>query len=277
MDWEDNNELLCELAADYIEAIAGPDLLTKVPYDILNHVLFSGCEHCLRKLVEVRQSLPKSMLIDSVVDSEDPDDRRKIIVLSRHLKLVGKHIDCRTAKPFLPLLADLQLKLTVPTPITVHIDNCPHCKEDLKILCSLKLEPNQLNILYGFYSERPFESSDECAEVEEYLGAIARMEFIAVTPNALKHVSLCKSCSSRIYNERLSVANAIPISERPTDLPCDAINEYSLFTYTLPYGHDPLTDEHVKFRAALVSHITKCPVCLEKMRQLHNTLYMTLL
>jgi len=65
-------------------------------------------------------------------------------MLQLHLAYIGKRITCRTARPFLPSMLDAALEIKVPTPITVHLDNCLQCREDLEVIRELHLDRNQL-------------------------------------------------------------------------------------------------------------------------------------
>jgi hypothetical protein len=46
-----------------------------------------------------------------------------------------------------------------------------------------------------------------------------------------------------------------------------------VFDYCIPYAIDPTSDEYARFRKSLTTHIVCCDECLDKIQQLHKTIY----
>lgn len=262
------NENQCELAKEYYYDMLDSDTVDQVPEDIQDHI--ANCLHCVRRLAQLHQLLSDS----AHRNQKEPTTIRQIPTqLARHFPLHKAQVDCAMVKEFLPLLVDPGPGIKIPTIVTVHLDQCPQCNQDFETLRSLKLNSKQLATLAEFFSQGSFQNSFECSGVSKSIKAVAEMQFGQVTSDTLKHICLCKNCRNSLYNARLTMSEKVPTSEKPASFPCKTIGVADLFVYCLPYGLDPANDEHVKFRESLTSHFRKCPNCLEKMRQLYNTLY----
>ena len=66
-------------------------------------------------------------------------------------QLLDEHVACRDVKCFLPKLALACAQIRIPTPVTVHVDHCPQCTEDLAALRELNLTAPQLKRLSRFF------------------------------------------------------------------------------------------------------------------------------
>lgn len=256
----------CELASEYYYDILNPDAANPVPEKIMVHA--ANCLHCVKELARLHETLS-----EPITHEEATYVQQIPAQLVRHFSLLGVHVDCQTAKGFLPLMVDPELEITIPTPITVHLDNCLQCHYDYETLRLLNLESKQLAALARFFSHARFQNSAECSDVRKSIKAIAMMQLEGLTVDALKHACLCKDCRSLLYNERFGISNEVNKFEKPTNLPCEAVKATDLFVYCLPYGLDPANDQYAKFRPAFTSHVSSCPTCLEKLRQLNNTLF----
>lgn len=262
------NENQCELAKEYYYDMLDPDTVDQVPEDIQDHI--ANCLHCVRRLAQLHQLLSDS---DYCNQKESITIRQILTQLSRHFPLHEAQIDCKMVKEFLPLLVDPGLGIQIPTILTLHLDQCPQCHQDFETLRSLKLNPKQLAILAEFFSQDSFENSFECSDVSKSIKAVAEIRFGQVTAATLKHICFCKNCRNSLYKARLTMSEKVPRSGKPAGFPCKTVGASDLFVYCLPYGLDPSNDKHVKFRESLTSHLRKCLNCLEKMLQLHKTLY----
>ena len=264
----DGNENQCELAKEYYYDMLDPDTVDQVPENIQDHI--ANCLHCVRKLAQLHQLLSDS----AHRNQKEPATKRQIPTqLARHFPLHKAQVDCTMVKEFLPLLVDPVPEIKIPTIVTVHLDQCRQCNHDFETLRSLRLNSKQLATLAEFFSQGSFQNSFECSGVSKSIKAVAEMRFGQVTADTLKHICLCKNCRNSLYNARLTMSEKVPGSEKPAGFPCKTVVAADLFVYCLPYGLDPANDEHAKFRELLTSHLRKCPNCLEKMLQLHNTLY----
>ncbi|MDH4240658.1 MAG: hypothetical protein OEW48_13950 [Phycisphaerae bacterium] len=262
------NKNQCELAKEYYYDMLDPDTLEQVPENIQDHI--ANCLYCIRRLAQLHQLLSDSALRNQ---KEPTTIRQKPTQLARHFPLHEAQVDCTMVKEFLPLLVEPGPGIKIPAIVTMHLDQCPQCNRDFETLRSLKLNSKQLATLAEFFSRGSFQNSFECSGVSKSIKAVAEMRFGQVTADTLKHICLCKQCRNSVYTARLTMSEKVPGIEKPASFPCKSVGAADLFVYCLPYGLDPANDEHVKFRESLTSHLRKCPKCLEKMRQLHNTLY----
>lgn len=64
--------------------------------------------------------------------------------LQGHFGWLNQPVTCQVVKPYLALQTLPELEVSIPTPITVHLNHCRRCREDLQTLCSLNLSPAQL-------------------------------------------------------------------------------------------------------------------------------------
>jgi len=101
-----------------------------VPEDVRRHI--ASCRHC-----QVEMSRLKTLLEGTDRPSDSEQRRRDSAVsklLSLHFAWIDKPVTCKSAKPFLASLADPLLQITIPTPITVHVDKCPRCSGGLSTI-----------------------------------------------------------------------------------------------------------------------------------------------
>ena len=64
--------------------------------------------------------------------------------LQLHYELLDKWVSCDKVRPFLPLLLIPEMALKHQTPVTAHIEKCPACQKDSKVISSLKLTDSEL-------------------------------------------------------------------------------------------------------------------------------------
>ncbi len=262
------NENQCELVKEYDYDMLDPDTVDQVPEDIQDHI--ANCRHCVRRLAQLHQLLSDS---DYCNQKESITIRQILTQLARHFPLHEAQIDCKMVKEFLPLFADPGLRTQIPTILTMHMDQCSQCHQDFETLRSLKLDSKQLAVLAEFFSQGSFQDSFECSDVSKSIKAVAEIRFGQVTAVTLKHICFCTNCRNSLYNALPTMSEKVLGSEKPVSFPCKSIGATDLFVYCLAYGLDGANDKHVKFHESLTSHLRKCLNCLEKMLQLHKTLY----
>ncbi len=259
---------LCNRAAKYFFRILNPRPSVTIPKKIMDHV--NECPHCIENLAQFQSSQSDSAIYK---ETEHSSLRKIAEQMERHLLLLGAEVGCQRVKAFLPLLADPELEIRIPTPITVHVDECEQCTADYSALRSLNLGSEQLALLAEFYSQASFQNSHECAVFRDSIELAAEMWFDDVKADVLRHICLCKDCRGLVYGKRLAMKRKAGKKEEADKFPCDSITEADLFVYVLPFGLDPAYDQYLRFRASVTVHLRKCPRCLEKVRQLHNKLY----
>jgi len=122
-----------------------------VSEDVRRHV--ASCSHCQTDINRL-----KTLLAHTDRPSESEQRRRDSVVstlLSLHFAWIGKPVTCKSAKPFLASLADPLLRITIPTPITVHVDKCHKCFDELSNIKSSGFTHEQLCRLGQTMAEQP--------------------------------------------------------------------------------------------------------------------------
>jgi hypothetical protein len=102
-------------------------------------------------------------------------------MLQLHFAYIGKHVTCDIVKPFLPGMLDPAMEIRIPTPITVHLDNCPKCTEDLKEIQKLNFSSTQLYRLSQFFTKGPSQETTEFSEMPKISAMAERADSKVVT------------------------------------------------------------------------------------------------
>jgi hypothetical protein len=240
-----------------------------VPEEIVRHI--GECRSCRDKLSQLQAALSQA---DNVDAEERQADSAIATMLRLHFAYIGKPVTCRVVKPFLPTLLDPVLEVRVPTPITVHLNNCPQCSEDLQTIQAMGLSRKQLGRLSRLFAENPLEDAVKCSEVHLSRMAAALLALNKATAEALKHICVCPDCRKALYQHRQSVReDFLRCGEVQESFPCEQVSAADIFDYCVPYGIDPAADQYAEFRGSLASHLCSCPTCLGKMQELHNAVY----
>ncbi len=132
----------CISAQEYYYDLLCPDGMGEIPKEALEHI--HQCKECheemdrLRDVLasegnDVQEALPQGFTLPSILES--------------HFSCLDHPVDCSTVKRFLPVLAVPTLQVTIPTPITVHLEHCPACLRDFQALQNLHLTDAQLSRL----------------------------------------------------------------------------------------------------------------------------------
>lgn len=240
-----------------------------IPEHIVRHI--EGCENCQERLNQLKVALSRA---DGVDSKQRQADCAITTILRLHFGYIGRPVTCRVVKPFLPTLLDPILQVRTPTPITVHIDNCQECSEDLRAIRAMNLNRNQLGRLSRLLAETPVEDAVICSETRTAGLAAGVLVFRAAGAKTLKHLCLCPQCRQALYEYRESVRKDLLQEEQiKKEFPCEKVSATDVFDCCVPYGIDPAADQYAKFREPLASHLRSCPACLAKIQQLHNTVY----
>lgn len=265
-----NSHSLCKQAEvyyyDFIFNNKGP----AVPLSVSAHI--NDCQCCLEQIDKL-----KRMVSDSEGNTELNENRpnaAKSIMLELHFAYSGKPVTCQTVKPFLPTLLESALEVRIPTPITVHLDKCRQCREDLETIGNLGLNIKQLRRLSQMFAETSSPQQLNCSETQDAISAVASMYFDNVNEDVLKHISICPECRNRIYQQRDSLIKELLQNNGGKGEFCGKdISAADIFDYVVPYGLNPANDQYSKFGQVKQTHLSGCPACLIKMQNLHNTLY----
>ncbi|MFZ0034453.1 MAG: hypothetical protein WAK60_05640, partial [Sedimentisphaerales bacterium] len=216
-----------------------------------------------------------SSIAESHIEPEEGQISSAItMMLKLHLAYIGKPVTCETVKPFLPGLLDAALKIRIPTPITIHIDNCRECSEDLETIRRLNLSRKQLRRLSQLFADEPAGSNISCTEAQNAIPSAVSIVFSETDSEVLKHLCICSDCRGLLYQRREMVLRGLPKTNIVKNkFPCEKVSARDFFDYVIPYGIDSTNDQYAKFRESLASHLRTCPTCLAKMQQLHNAVY----
>ena len=122
-----------------------------IPEDVRRHI--ASCRHCRADLSRLNALLAGT----GETGASEQSQRDSVVssLLSLHFAWIDKPVTCKSTKPFLPSLADPHLKITIPTPITVHLDNCRACSQELSILKKSDFTQEQLCRLAREMAETP--------------------------------------------------------------------------------------------------------------------------
>ncbi len=147
---DSDTKLLCRQAESYYYDFLDSESCDPVPQFLAEHI--GSCRFCSEQLDRLKKTLSKA-------EDSDPQQKQNRAVindmLERHFAHIGESVTCNTVKPFLPGLLDETVQFAVPTPITVHLDNCPDCREDLETLRALDLTGVQLRALEQILAGKP--------------------------------------------------------------------------------------------------------------------------
>jgi hypothetical protein len=141
---------LCEPASvyyyDYIESGTLEDKALE------QHI--RNCPACQKRIEELK----------GIIDSDKPGEQftydrqstdsltsrnykaplRAVRMIEAHYRYEGAKLGCGQVKPFLPTLLIESAQVSAATPVTVHIDNCSECREDLQRIRRLNLSAGEL-------------------------------------------------------------------------------------------------------------------------------------
>jgi len=265
-----NGNPMCEQAKLYYYDYLNDPTRENIPADSLAHI--DQCRFCRTELERLQIALAKAQGDEGQNLSQK--DSAAITNLSLHFEYTGVSVKCKTVQPFLPSLADPALAVRIPTPITVHLDKCQQCADDLETIQKLSLTHKQLCRLGQLFAEPPCSDHHACSESKEAIVSVAAMVFHNIKANVLKHLAICSDCRKLLYQHRQAIYDGLQETKIiDKELPCESISSSDLFDYCIPYGIDPANDQYAKFRPALVSHVSTCPKCLGKMQELHTAVY----
>lgn len=118
----------------------------QVPPKAASHI--ENCTECQSQIENLRDRL-------DCCEAGD-DDRKELLrkVLKLHAGLSDRWNYCHQVRPLLPTLLVDSLRVTIPTAVTIHIEQCSQCREDLSRIKSLGLSSDKLMAAAGFLADR---------------------------------------------------------------------------------------------------------------------------
>jgi hypothetical protein len=239
-----------------------------IPEPIIDHI--EHCQKCMEQIAQLKEVLRQA---EDDISSRKAQIRTAIAyMLQLHFTYIDKPVGCNIIKPFLPFLLDPKLEIKIPTPITVHLDNCQQCCEDLKVIGQLNLNSKQLSRLTQFFADKPVKDTVSCSTAQLSVPSVAVMNWSGIAAETLKHLCVCRVCCELLYEERQQIYDSLPEYNQSPEFPCESVRATDIFDYCFPYGIDPTANGYAKFRSVLTSHLQSCRVCLAKMQQLHKTI-----
>jgi hypothetical protein len=258
---------MCEQARTYYYDYICEENGQTVPPEIAGHI--DKCRHCQTAANKLKFELFETAV--NVDQSTNEVDAAQIAILKLHFAYIDKHITCENVRPLLPYLLCQTLKIRVPTPITVHIDNCEQCRRHLEIIRDLNLNRKQLQRLSWLMADKSAVQAVDCEQARLAIPSVAAMSWDGISADELKHLCTCHDCQDLLYQERQRLIDALPERSETSTFPCESIYVTDIFDYCFPYGIDQADDEYAQFRQSLTSHLRNCRNCLSRMQELHKT------
>jgi len=264
-----NPDINCTNARLYYYDFLSKETRAGIPEGALQHI--KQCRNCQTEMDSLKDLLVQA---GERFESEQSDKDSAISTLLRlHFEYIGEPVKCDTVKPFLASLADPVLQIRIPTPITMHLDKCQSCRDDLMTLQDLHLPHKYLCRLGQLLADKPTEDYLNCSQARAAIPAVVSMAFHETDAEMLKHLCTCPNCRKQLYLHRESVRKELLLNGAfQNGFPCESVSATDIYDYCLPYGIDPADDQYVEFRESLTSHLRECPKCLAKMQQLHSTI-----
>jgi hypothetical protein len=177
------SQSMCEQARAYYYDYICEENGEPIPKEKAEHI--NQCRHCQATINKLR-----SELFETTVDTNKSTVKADSVLISNlklHFAYIGKKITCENARPFLPCLLHKALEIRIPTPITVHIDNCEQCQKDLEIIRGLNLSRKQLLELSRFMASKSADGVVDCRQVKFAISPEADMS-VAKMQNLQKAV-----------------------------------------------------------------------------------------
>lgn len=156
----------CISAQEYYYDWLSPDLRGEIPAETQEHL--RQCRQCHGNMAQLHKILASK---DSQTADSRPQNSDWPALLESHFSCLDRPMDCAAVKRFLPSLADPAGKVTIPTPITVHLEHCPDCLHDFHTLQNLPLTHDQRLDLSRLFAGESHPAAFR--ETEEQIAAIA--------------------------------------------------------------------------------------------------------
>jgi len=225
----DDGRRLCQEAQLYYYDLLCPDGAA-VPESVSRHV--STCPACQEQVRRLREALLETQRESDPMGSCEDET---VEALAQQFQFLDERVTCSEAKPFLPELAKASPQIRIPTPVTVHVEHCPECAEDLATIRAMNLTGGQLKRL-----SRIFESGS---------GA-------GVSPLQLR------------------MGSFPPVPVENIKLVCADVSTADIFDLVVSCGAAPAEGHHMPNtrQRAVASHVQACPACAGRIQTLHHTL-----
>jgi hypothetical protein len=259
---------LCEQSEiyyfDYLFGVYGET----VPEYLIDHI--EHCSYCQKRINNLKTALSSPGDSDKSVGNQSESVISDLLKL--HFAYLDSQVTCKAARPFLPVLLVPALKIRIPTPITVHLDQCEQCKQDLKRISGLNLRLTQLYRLSRLFAAKPDDDDIDCNHAKPSILAFVLMAFQETSEEVLKHLCVCPQCRDSLYEYRETMRLEKSPETGQKSSQCTQPATSDIFDVVCPYGFTP-AKVNTKSQNLLISHLQSCPQCLSKMQELHRTVY----
>jgi hypothetical protein len=258
----------CEKAREYYFEYLESSSRWTIPGAILTHL--ATCDHCRVQVDRLDEAVGAGPAASG--DWKDEQDDVTIDLLSHHLAYADSAVTCTQVKPFLPSLADPELEIRIPTPITAHVDRCEQCRADVATLRSLQLSGRQLHRLSRLLMASGGAVSHPCTHAAAPMASMADLRFEGIDPETLDGLCACPDCRSHVFHLRSQRLDELHADGQGCKA-CPGVSSVDLFDYVLPYGLALDADRSGKFRQSLSDHVRQCPTCMAAIQELHQQVF----
>lgn len=243
---------------------------SQIPESVLNHL--KSCKNCQNKMYNLKKSLIQAEFTDHLAGNNHGTPLSNMLKL--HFSYVDQNVTCKAVRPFLPGLLEPSMHLSIPTPITAHIDHCPDCVNDLKQIGDLNLNEVNLLRLWRLFASKPDDKVITCSQAGSHIMAFVMLAFQESDEQTLNHLYSCKACQTAIHQYRESIREEL--LRKKENQQCylsGALSSNELFDLTIPYGIDIAQYGKSESSQSRASHMRHCPFCLEKIQEFHSTIF----
>jgi len=264
----DGSESCREAEAYYHDYLQNPNG-SSVPHSVLVHI--EKCAICRQRIQMLREALCE--LDEGAPSALSEKDSQLVADLQSHFEYLDEPLTCAHVKPFLCRLLSASVRIRIPTPVTVHIDQCTQCADDLDSLRQLKLGADRLARLSLLYREGGRQDPHLCRPAQSHGAAVAAANFEGISAEILDHLCVCPHCRSAVYQHRQHLLDlAEGEADQRESLSCECTSTAELFDCVVFCGQQPEFLQGAE-RRALCEHVRSCPRCLERMQQIHRTVF----
>jgi len=260
---------LCDCAEVYYHDLLEDEESPAVPPEVVEHV--RSCNRCRHRLECFRETLLEMEEEGEALHSRE--DRNLVGELEAQFAFLGEPLTCARAKRFLPKLLVPETPIRIPTPVTVHVDQCPECARDLESLRALNLSSAQLARLARLYAEGSGAGLGVCLRAQSSSRRGRRGSLEPAGARTADHLCVCPRCRNRFYQQRQRLLEREEFgSSKEGMLDCLGISDGDLFDFVVPYGNSAGSEDEDRLKRCGI-HILSCPHCLAKAQQLHRMVY----
>jgi hypothetical protein len=256
----------CIEARQYYYDYIGPSARQQIPGPILAHI--NACAYCLAQIARLQAEL-------SEADDRMLAQKDEVIagILEDHFSYLDGPVDCAAARPFLPQLANGTVTVRIPTPITLHVDQCQQCGQDLELIRSWSLRRPQINRLSVLFAGRSL-AGWACEQTDGLLHDLVRFEYDQADPHILAHAFACRTCRDRVYLARAMFLEHLEArsGQGGHRSICQRITDADLFDLVLPVGIGTGLVDEARTLTAVREHVRPCTRCLARVQAMHKEL-----